>query len=237
MYPLISSGLAPIWNFPVKPREFPKLSEAENEVKFIEWKNTHLSHILPTTPIKKSIHYDVKVRPFEYLKGMLYMNSVLEEHSRKLFQPIPLRTDIIPKYITLDTACLVSLFCPEKNKDGENIIIENSNNELNTNVPKKRGRKPKGGKITTQQLNDNNNDNEMPNIILHLKCSLSDLSNPQPNLLNSFEANISNEDIQGYNSNDVQCAEIKGDNSSNDFTIFNNIIKLNSYRIYKKFTL
>ena len=110
----------------------------------------------------------------------------------------------------------------KKNKDGENIIIENSNNEMNTNVPKKRGRKPKGGKITTQQLNDNNNDNEMPNIILHLKCSLSDLSNPQPNLLNSFEANISNEDIQGYNSNDVQGAEIKGDNSSNDFTIFNN---------------
>jgi hypothetical protein len=92
--------------------------EVENDLKFIEWKNTHLSHILPTTPIKKSIHYDVKVRPFSYLKGMLYMNSVLEENERKLFQPIPLRTDIIPKYITLDTACLVSLFCPEKNKDG-----------------------------------------------------------------------------------------------------------------------
>jgi len=92
--------------------------EVEKDVKFIEWKDTHLSHILPTTPIKKSIHYDVKVRPFYYLKGMLYMNSVLEEQERKLFQPIPLRTDIIPKYITLDTACLVSLFCPEKNRDG-----------------------------------------------------------------------------------------------------------------------
>ena len=92
--------------------------EVEKDVKFIEWKNIHLSHILPTTPIKKSIHYDVKVRPFVYLKGMLYMNSVLEEQERKLFQPIPLRTDIIPKYITFDTACLVSLFCPEKNKDG-----------------------------------------------------------------------------------------------------------------------
>lgn len=45
---------------------------------------------------------------------MLYMNSILEEQDRKLFQPIPLRTDIIPKYITLDTASLVSLFCPDK---------------------------------------------------------------------------------------------------------------------------
>ena len=92
--------------------------DVEKDKQFIEWKNTHLRFILPTTPIKKSIHYDVKVRPFSYLKGMLYMNSVLEEQERKLFQPIPLRTDIIPKYITLDTACLVSLFCPEKNKDG-----------------------------------------------------------------------------------------------------------------------
>ena len=50
---------------------------------------------------------------------MLYMNSVLEEQERKLFQPIPLRTDIIPKYITFDTACLVSLFCPDKDKEGK----------------------------------------------------------------------------------------------------------------------
>ncbi len=50
---------------------------------------------------------------------MLYMNSILENQDRKLFQPIPLRTDIIPKYITLDTASLVSLFFPEKDKNGK----------------------------------------------------------------------------------------------------------------------
>ena len=92
--------------------------EEEKDLKFKEWKEKHMIHIIPIKDIKKSIHYDVKVRPFSYLKGMLYMNSILEEQERKLFQPIPLRTDIIPKYITLDTACLVSLFCPEKNKDG-----------------------------------------------------------------------------------------------------------------------
>jgi hypothetical protein len=92
--------------------------DVEKDKQFIDWKEKHMVYILPSKDIKKSIHYDVKVRPFSYLKGMLYMNSVLEEHERKLFQPIPLRTDIIPKYITLDTACLVSLFCPEKNKDG-----------------------------------------------------------------------------------------------------------------------
>ena len=96
-----------------------QLMSLDNETNemFNEWKTTYLSNILPTE-IKKSIHYDVKVRPFEYLKGMLYMNSVLEKMESKLFQPLPLRTNIIPKHIILDTASLVSLFCPETDKDG-----------------------------------------------------------------------------------------------------------------------
>ena len=40
---------------------------------------------------------------------------------------------------------------------------------------KKRGRKPKGGKIIQQVVPLNNNKESKPNIILHLKCSLKDL--------------------------------------------------------------
>ena len=93
--------------------------EETNEI-FLDWKKQHLPNIFPKD-IKKSIHYDVKVRPFSYLKGMLYMNSVLEKQESKLFQPLPLRNNIIPKHIILDTACLVSLFCTEKDKDGNKI--------------------------------------------------------------------------------------------------------------------
>jgi hypothetical protein len=89
----------------------------ETDEIFSNWKHTHLSHILPTE-IKKSIHYDIKVRPFEYLKGMLYMNNVLEKQESKLFQPLPLRNNIIPKHIILDTASIINLFCPEKDKEG-----------------------------------------------------------------------------------------------------------------------
>jgi hypothetical protein len=92
----------------------------ETDDIFNEWKERHIPHILPEN-IKKSIHYDVKVRPFEYLKGMLYMNSVLEKMESKLFQPLPLRNNIIPKHIIIDTASLVSLFCPEKDKEGNKI--------------------------------------------------------------------------------------------------------------------
>lgn len=43
----------------------------------------------------KSIHYDIT--SFEYLKGILYMNSVLEKQESKLLQTLPLRITIIPK--------------------------------------------------------------------------------------------------------------------------------------------
>ena len=89
----------------------------ETEPSFDNWKTTHLSHILPVN-IKNNIHYDVKLRPFAYLPGMLYMNSKLELEEQKLFQPLPLRNNIIPKHIILDTASLVSLFCPANKTEG-----------------------------------------------------------------------------------------------------------------------
>ena len=84
----------------------------ETDTMFDDWKNTHLPNILPEN-IKKSVHYDVKVKPFDYLKGMLYMNTVLEKEDHKLFQPLPLRNNIIPKHIILDTSCIVNLFSLE----------------------------------------------------------------------------------------------------------------------------
>jgi hypothetical protein len=49
------------------------------------------------------------------------MNSVLEKQESKLFQPLPLRNNIIPKHIIIDTASLINLFCPEKDKDGNKV--------------------------------------------------------------------------------------------------------------------
>ncbi len=101
----------------------------ETQEMFNEWKQLHLHNILPTE-VKKSIYYDVKVKPFDYLKGMLYMNSVLEKQESKLFQPLPLRNNIIPKHIIIDTASLINLFCPEKDKDGNKV----KKSELLSNV-------------------------------------------------------------------------------------------------------
>jgi hypothetical protein len=49
------------------------------------------------------------------------MNAVLENQEHKLFQPLPLRNNIIPKNIILDIACIIDLFCPDNFKKSELI--------------------------------------------------------------------------------------------------------------------
>jgi hypothetical protein len=68
--------------------------------------------------LKDSIVYDVCAKPFDYLKCMIYMNRCIEDIDNetgnlKLFNVIPLRTSIVPKNITLDTAALVRVFIRE----------------------------------------------------------------------------------------------------------------------------
>lgn len=81
-----------------------------------------------------------------------------------------------------------------ENNENTDFSIENMNIDIQDNifneddthstslidnkpVPKKRGRKPKGGKIIQQVLTSNNNNKEnRPNVILHLKCFYKDLN-------------------------------------------------------------
>jgi hypothetical protein len=79
-------------------------------------------------------------------------------------------------------------------KNDSNIISTDDTLNLDTKpVAKKRGRKPKGGKIIQQIVPINTNKETKPNVILHLKCSLKDL---QVNSSNSSE-------ILSYNFNNI----------------------------------
>lgn len=53
--------------------------------------------------------------------------------------------------------------------------VSQTNVPQEVKVPKKRGRKPKGGKIITSNTNDDNVVIHEPNVILHLKCRTSDI--------------------------------------------------------------
>ena len=66
----------------------------------------------------------------------------------------------------------------ETSLENENVFNKSTyENDENKPYAKKRGRKPKGGKIIQQPLNLNNNKETKPNVILHLKCFLKELNN------------------------------------------------------------
>ena len=77
--------------------------------------------------------------------------------------------------------------------------------------PKKRGRKPKGGKIITTANINSSNTTTVTNIILHLKCSLSELN--QQDLISQQDYNPNIETVESF---DID----------NDTNSFNNIYEL-----------
>lgn len=105
----------------------------------------------------------------------------------------------------------------EKKKRGRKKA--NATQEVTTNtieevkpVPKKRGRKPKGGKIIQQNISLENKDSNEPNIILHLKCSLKDINETK---YNSLKYNPNIETIESFNF----------ENNKNDFLLNNDNFK------------
>jgi hypothetical protein len=73
----------------------------------------------------------------------------------------------------------------------QNDIDKDANQTINTETKpplKKRGRKPKGGKIIHNVVIDNSNKIEKPNIILHLKCFFKDLDNQVTNNIDNIDS-------------------------------------------------
>jgi len=60
---------------------------------------------------------------------MIYMCLEIEKHGTKSFQFFPLRTNIVPKFILIDTASLIDLFAKGK-KEEYNANIEEKKNEI-----------------------------------------------------------------------------------------------------------
>ena len=100
-----------------------------------------------------------------------------EEESINIINTINKNDDANTNQVNILNYDATSKFYEEDDYD-ENMVSHN-NQKI---VSKKRGRKPKGGKIIQQMVPSNNNKEVKPNVILHLKCSLKDL---QLNSINS----------------------------------------------------
>lgn len=81
---------------------------------FFPWIQTHFNKIFQT-PIEKSIHFDLKSKPLNFLKGMIYMTSILEGMGKKIFHTLPLRKSNIPCNITINNSGLADYFFEYEN--------------------------------------------------------------------------------------------------------------------------
>jgi hypothetical protein len=119
---------------------------------------------------------------------------------------------------SLNTSCIDEVIVSEdENNNSENLKISTIDNKP---VAKKRGRKPKGGKIIQQILSLTNVKEIKPNVILHLKCSLKDLSS----------SNLFGSNLEGYyfsNPNNLLYDIISNESNLNDF--INSSAKLSEY--------
>lgn len=89
---------------------------------------------------------------------------------------------------------------------------DESEKDKEPKVAKKRGRKPKGGKIVQQISTTLSDTTVLPNVILHLKCSLKDLATNQST---SFDS---------YNKNDLSY-EIVGSDAISSVNVYNPDVK------------
>ena len=119
----------------------------------------------------------------------------------------------------------------DKDKDiNDTTIIEEDEPNINITIveedkplAKKRGRKPKGGKIIQQIIPVNMSDELRPNVILHLKCSLKDLQltmmgsdvqsytfeNTEPLMYNVIHKETEEDNDTGFiNNNEPECTTI-----------------------------
>ena len=107
----------------------------------------------------------------------------------------------------------------EDNDENEDNVVLSSTQEETKPAGKKRGRKPKGGKIIQQVVPVNNNKETKPNVILHLKCSVKDL---QSNT--SLSTNIESFNFSSKNDLNYEIINSNQNNNSN-----NNVNQSNNY--------
>lgn len=134
-------------------KDMMSFKKRKSDPKYHKWIKEKRKKIYgeKTKLAKDNVAYDIKVRPQFYLKGMFYINSKFEKYNRKidksnakignidtnsikqirLFNVLPLRTNIIGKNIIIDTCGLISNFLGNESTSSHFINYKKKNNQYN----------------------------------------------------------------------------------------------------------
>ena len=85
------------------------VQEYTSDQRYHVWVSENKPNILPSLDSQSTYYYDLHVDPQKYLKYLLYINIEIEKLGGAPYQFFPLRTDVIPKHIQIDTKTLIEL--------------------------------------------------------------------------------------------------------------------------------
>ena len=171
------------------------------------------------------------ILPLVPLVPLVYSHSVTET----VYENVVVTVDAAPPVVEKKKRGRKKLIKPEMANIVNNvntIVSSTINNDVNSGengansdpcvlpvvVHKKRGRKPRGGKIIQENLVNNNNVPELPNIILHLKCVISDLNANNASIITGSDSAVvkHENEIMCYNDQNVCGSEVCNYTDSTD---------------------
>ena len=100
--------------------------EFKSKSYYHDWIKEKVKHITPNKDKykKDSIYYDLQCSPFDYLPCMIYMMKEVEKEKTSVYNVFPLRKEIIPKHIRLDTTTLVHLLLRKKHGNKADYLFK-----------------------------------------------------------------------------------------------------------------
>ena len=109
-------------------------TEYKSHYSYHSWINKQKKKIMPVKPKfeKQSIYYDIQCHPQDYFPCMIFMMKQIEKQEIKIKNVFPMRNDIIPKHIRLDTTTLVMLLFTKK-QGGKGEYTTKGNLKINEN--------------------------------------------------------------------------------------------------------
>jgi hypothetical protein len=101
-------------------------NEYKSDKKYHNWINNIKKTITPNKDKyqKDSLYYDLQCNPQDYLTCMIRMMKEIEKDKVMIYNVFPMRNDIIPHSIKIDTTSLVHLLFTEKQGNKTDYLLE-----------------------------------------------------------------------------------------------------------------
>jgi hypothetical protein len=110
-------------------------NEYKSQSVYHSWINNVKQYIIPNkTFAKNSIHYDIHCNQFDYLHCMIYMMKNIEQEGFSINNVFPLRSDIIPKHITLDSTTIVNLLLRKEQGKKDDYLTKGNLKKRKTEI-------------------------------------------------------------------------------------------------------